>query len=136
MYYAPHIADWGIGHIPSMEQWLALKTAVRAQSPKVEFGDPPDDIHRRFLERPGAEGYVHKPAVFGYDATPATYRAADPLKTGFPVPDEDLRVRLRWDGLLMAEQLPEPEFCANVLDLEDPAAYFRALRAAGVPRAG
>jgi Radical SAM superfamily. len=131
MSYAPHLADWGEAHNLSLEQWRSLKSAVQAQSPDTAFGDPPDDVHQQFHDRRGLEHYQHPPAVFGGTATPANYQLADPLKSGFPVPDEKLRLRLRWDGLLMAEQLPEDEFRINILDLPDPRAYFLALRNAG-----
>jgi|GEM_PF-892689 len=131
MYYAPHLADWGPQHILSMDEWRALKSAVQSRSLKVAFGDPADDIHQQFRDRRGVEHYEHPPAVFGGNATVTSYQRADPLQSGFPVPDEELRVRMRWDGLLMIEQLPEWEFRVNILDLPDPPAYFRALRAAG-----
>jgi len=124
------------GGSPIFFRWKTLRAGLLAEWPEIAFGDPPDDIHRQFRERPGAEHYEHTSAVFGRDATPENYRHADPLTTGFPVPDEDLRLRLRWDGLLMAEQLPEPEFRANILDLSDPAAYFHALRTAGAAAQG
>lgn len=131
MYYAPHLADWGNEHMLSREQWDALKTTLRAATPEVAFGDPMPEVFDQFRERRGLEQYQHPPAVFGGTATREDYQPADPLLSGFAVPDEDLRLRMRWDGLLMVEQLPEWEFRANILDLPDPVAYFRALRSAG-----
>lgn len=46
------------------------------------------------------------------------------------MPDKNFRLRMRWDGLLMAEELPEWEMRININDLSDPADYFTRLRAA------
>lgn len=130
--YLPHLAEWGREHLLSLEQWAALRRDLEALGPqyRLSFGDPAPDVHRQFEQLDGVSTMEHPPAVFGGSSTPATYRAADPLQTGVTVPDEDFRLRLRWDGLLMAEQLREDDFRANVLDLVDPDAYFRHLRAA------
>jgi MoaA/NifB/PqqE/SkfB family radical SAM enzyme len=131
MYYAPHLADWGNEHMLTREQWDGLKATLGAVAPHVAFGDPSPEVYEQFRERRGLEQYQHPPAVFGGTATREDYQPADPLKSGYLVPDEDLRLRMRWDGLLMIEQLPEWEFRANILDLPDPVAYFRAVRSAG-----
>lgn len=131
MYYLPHVAEWGAEHIMSLAEWEQVKRGLLAlpMGHTLAFGEPEPDAHKKFAELPGLDTYEHQPAVFGGTVTPETYRRVDPLETGFPVPDEPLRLRLRWDGLVMAEQLPEDEFRINVLDLKDPA-YFHRLRAA------
>jgi len=132
MYYLPHVAEWGAEHIMSLADWEQLKRDLLAlpMGDTLAFGEPEPDAHRKFAELPGLDTYEHQPAVFGGTVKPDTYRRVDPLETGFPVPDEPLRLRLRWDGLVMAEQLPEDEFRVNVIHLDDAVGYFRRLRAA------
>lgn len=131
MYYLPHVAKWGAEHILPLDEWEQLKKDLFAlpMGDTIAIGEPEANVHAKFRDLPGYEEYESMPAVFGGDVTPENYRRVDPLESGFPVPDEPLRLRLRWDGLLMAEQLPEDEFRINVLDLKDPT-YFYRLRAA------
>lgn len=131
MYYLPHVAEWGAQHIMSLDEWAQLKRDLLAlpMGDTLAFGEPEPDAHQKFTELPGIDTYESMPAVFGGDVTPDTYHRVDPLETGHPVPDEPLRLRLRWDGLIMAEQLPEDAFRLNVLHLDNPLAYFHRLRA-------
>jgi uncharacterized Fe-S cluster-containing radical SAM superfamily protein len=132
MYYAPHLAAWGASRIPALEDWRRLRDRIEGENPGylLRFAEPPADIERRFAERRGVKGYEHPKAVFGGPDTKPGYRAEDPLVSGFPVPDRDFRLRMRWDGLMMAEELPEWEMRTNINDLRDPAGYFTRLRAA------
>ncbi len=132
MYYLPHVAHWGAEHIMSLAEWEQLKRDLQAlpMGHTLAFGEPEPDAHRKFAELPGLDTYQSMPAVFGGDVTTETYLRVDPLETGHPVPDEPLRLRLRWDGLIMAEQLPEDAFRVNMLHLEDVTGYFHRLRAA------
>ncbi|MCF3651135.1 radical SAM protein [Synoicihabitans lomoniglobus] len=136
MYYLPHVAEWGADHIMSLDEWEQLKRDLLAlpMAHTLAFGEPEPDAHKKFQELPGIDTYEHVAAVFGGTVTTENYRRVDPLETGYAVPDEPLRLRLRWDGLIMAEQLPEDEFRLNVLHIEDPK-YFYRLRAAAPLRA-
>jgi hypothetical protein len=121
----------------SLDEWEQLKRDLLAlpMGNTLAFGEPEPDAHQRFRDLPGIDTYEHQPAVFGGTVTPENYVRVDPLETGHPVPDEPLRLRLRWDGLIMAEQLPEDAFRHNVLHLEDAHTYFHRLRAAAPLRA-
>lgn len=132
MYYLPHVAKWGVDHILELSEWEQLKRDLLAlpMGHTLAFGEPEPDAHRKFRELPGFDTYEHPPAVFGGTVTPDTYRRVDPLETGHPIPDEPLRLRLRWDGLIMAEQLPEDAFRLNMQHVDDAAGYFHRLRAA------
>ncbi|HEX2100651.1 MAG TPA: radical SAM protein, partial [Candidatus Synoicihabitans sp.] len=80
MYYSPHLADWGVDHIMSMDQWRELKETLLRQFPdhRLDLCDPVDDIHARFNERRGVDLYEHPPAVFGGTMTATNYEAVDP----------------------------------------------------------
>ncbi len=135
MYYLPHVAKWGADHILPLDDWEQLKRDLFAlpMGDTIAIGEPEADVHAKFRDLPGYDTYESMPAVFGGDVTRETYRRVDPLATGFPVPDQPLRLRLRWDGLLMAEQLPEDEFRLNVHDLTDPTYFYRLRAAAPLP---
>jgi hypothetical protein len=135
MYYLPHVAKWGADHILPLDEWEQLKRDlfVLPMGDTIAIGEPEANVHTKFRDLPGYDTYESMPAVFGGDVTRETYRRVDPLETGFPVPDEPLRLRLRWDGLLMAEQLPEDEFRINVHDLTDPTYFYRLRAAAALP---
>ncbi len=137
MYYLPHVAEWGAEHIMSLDEWAQLKRDLLAlpMGHTLAFGEPEPDAHQKFAELPGLDTYQSMPAVFGGDVTTETYRRVDPLENAHPVPDEPLRLRLRWDGLIMAEQLPEDAFRFNMLHLEDASGYFHRLRASAPLRA-
>ena len=135
MYYLPHVAKWGAEHILPLDDWEQLKKDLFAlpMGDTIAIGEPEADVHAKFRDLPGYDEYESMPAVFGGDVTPENYRRVDPLETGYPVPDEPLRLRLRWDGLIMAEQLPEDEFRLNVLDLTDPTYFYRLRASASLP---
>ena len=137
MYYLPHVAEWGAQHIMSLDEWAQLKRDLFAlpMGHTLAFGEPEPNAHQKFAELPGLDTYQSMPAVFGGDVTTETYRRVDPLESGHPIPDEPLRLRLRWDGLIMAEQLPEDAFRFNVLHLQDAKTYLHRLRAAAPLRA-
>ncbi len=135
MYYLPHVAKWGADHILPLDDWAQLKRDLFAlpMGDTIAIGEPEADVHAKFRDLPGYDEYESMPAVFGGDVTPETYRRVDPLETGFPIPDEPLRLRLRWDGLVMAEQHPEDEFRLNVLHLNDPTYFYRLRAQAPLP---
>jgi hypothetical protein len=54
---------------------------------------------------------------------------------GRQLPDEALRLRLRWDGVMMLEQYPEALYRVNLNKLEKPAEYFQTMRMAAALQA-
>jgi sulfatase maturation enzyme AslB (radical SAM superfamily) len=132
MYYTPHIAEWGVSHVLATGEWWPLRERIMAENPDLmlAFGDPPDGVEAQFETRDGVADYEHPETVFGGSDTKPGYIHADPLTSGFAVPDRNFRLRMRWDGLMMAEELPEWEMRTNINDLPDPGGYFTRLRAA------
>jgi hypothetical protein len=54
----------------------------------------------------------------------------EPVAVGPSLPDEALRLQLRWDGVVVGEKVPERVFRVNINKLENPARYFESLRLA------
>ena len=135
MYYLPHVSEWGEKHILSLDAWNNLKLRMGEESyfPKILFSEPEDGAHEKFALKPGVETYESPVAVFGGLATPEDYLQVDPIALGTVIPDEPFRMRMRWDGLLMMEQLREDDFRQNVLEV-GPDYFYRMRRKASRSR--
>lgn len=120
MFYVPHASEWGESRILETTEWVDLKESASndASLGPIEFYDPEEGVHEKFREKPGLENYESPVAVFGGAATPSNYKPVDPLVNGTSISDEPLRFRLRWDGLMMMETLPEDQFRQNILDID------------------
>jgi molybdenum cofactor biosynthesis enzyme MoaA len=130
VYYVPHIIEWGRQHLLSPEQWSELETALAPlRSPTLAVAGLSELMRQQFEEGSGLEGYQAREAPFGGEANPPI---ADAEYIGRLAPNEPLSLKLRWDGLIMADRLPEQVFTVNLNSLDDPVAYFDTLRAAAV----
>ena len=96
---------------------------------------PVTGTREQFEEERGLVDYVARETSFGGSQDPAMMAVPDPTAIGRMLPDEALRLRLRWDGVMMTEQISEDVFRVNVNKLEQPAAYFAALRLAAMTKA-
>lgn len=128
MFYVPHASEWGEDRILDLDEWDELKVLTNNSLGEgtAHFYDPEPGVHAKFKDKPGLASYVSPEAVFGGAATPEGYIRVDPMATGTNLKDEPLRLRLRWDGLLMMETLSEDEFRQNVLDVDRE--YFLDMR--------
>lgn len=130
IFYMPHIADWGSQHILPLARWKMLKDSIQKQPDFdfVSFFDPIPETFESFAKRSGTEAYQSPAAVFGGNATPQIHQAADPLENGAELFDEPIPLRLRWDGLLKHDKLPEAAFLRYAQNTNPE--YFARLRAA------
>jgi molybdenum cofactor biosynthesis enzyme MoaA len=143
VYYRPHLAKWGRDHILDPAEWAELERSLAPLAwNALTIAGPPADTVENFLEERGFGEYVAREVAFAnMDGQPATI--PDPARAGPLFSDTPLRLRLRWDGLIVsgmpytgvesprggeAPSPPEPYFKVNVIQLEQPAAYFDALQ--------
>jgi molybdenum cofactor biosynthesis enzyme MoaA len=128
VYYMPHIAEWGRRHVLSPEQWAELETELEPlRSPTLLVGPPSDGTRESFEEGSGLESYQAPEAPWGGpEANPPVVEAE---QAGRQFADDQIRVRLRWDGLMISDRAGEHAFSVNVNSLNDPAAYFETIRA-------
>ncbi|MBD5778703.1 radical SAM protein [Pelagicoccus sp. NFK12] len=134
IFYQPHIAKWGQKNILPLDQWNEMKQEVEshAGSEHVEFYDPFPDTHSSFEKAIGIDTYKPSPAVFGGTCNPKQYTPADPLVNNrTKIPNEPLTFRLRWDGLLSHEKMPESDFLEYIQNLTPK--YFVDMRIASQP---
>jgi molybdenum cofactor biosynthesis enzyme MoaA len=131
VYYMPHILEWGRQYLPNAEQWTELEAAVAPlSSPTLTLYGPTEQTRQQFEEGSGLESYQPREAPWG--GSEANLPVADAEHVGSQLPNEPLYLRLRWDGLMMSDRLPEQSFRANLSALDDPAAYFETMRAAAM----
>ncbi len=131
IYYMPHIMEWGRQHVLSAEQWTELETALAPlKSPTLVLGAPTEDARQGFEQGYGLENYQAPEAPWGGQETNPP--VVEPEQLGRQFDDDQLRLRLRWDGLMISERPSEHAFTVNVNSLDDPATYFEAIRAAAV----
>jgi molybdenum cofactor biosynthesis enzyme MoaA len=131
VYYMPHIVEWGRQHLLSPDQWSELETSLLPlSSPTLSIAGPAEETRGQFEEGFGVNGYQPQEAPWG--GAEAHPPAVEADHVGRQLPDAPLRLRLRWDGLMMSEWLSEEAFSVNVAALDDPAAYFEAVRAAAL----
>ncbi|MDQ8185919.1 radical SAM protein [Pelagicoccus sp. SDUM812002] len=130
IFYQPHIAKWGQKNLLSSKKWNAMKDRIQTSlgMDHVEFFDPLPDTHKSFEQAKDADTYRPSPAVFGGTCSPTNYRIADPITNQAVIPDEPLSFRLRWDGLISHEKIPENDFLHYVQNLSPE--YFIKLREA------
>jgi molybdenum cofactor biosynthesis enzyme MoaA len=135
VYYMPHIIEWGRQHLLSPEQWTELETTLAPlSSPTLTVAGPSEHTRQQFEEGFALEDYQPLEAPWGAQGGNPPNVDADHI--GHQLPNEPVRLRLRWDGLIMAERLPEQVFKINVNTLDDPAAYFETMRVAAAKNSG
>lgn len=128
VYYMPHIAEWGRKHVLNSQQWAELEAALEPlRSPTLLIGPPTDETRQSFEEGSGLESYQAPEAPWGGpEANPPIVEAE---QAGRQFEDDQLRLRLRWDGLMISDRPSENAFIVNVNSLNDPFAYFETIRA-------
>lgn len=128
LFYQPHIADWGKENILSLKSWKDLKSSLEHEDgfAHTEFYDPLPNTHKDFENKEGSDTYEPYTAVFGGNCTPSEHTRSDPLENNSSIPNEALRLRLRWDGLLVHELMPEKDFLQFSQNLNPE--YFINLR--------
>jgi len=118
--------------------WADLERQL-AQSPyasKLTTCGPLGGVREQFETPPAMDEYLAtREAPFGGAEDPALLPVIDPAEMGRQLPDEALRLRLRWDGVMMLEQYPEALYRVNLNKLEKPAEYFQTMRMAAALQA-
>jgi hypothetical protein len=131
IYYFPHVAEWGDDHVLGLEGWTeienALATGVAAQ--RVALSGPQAGVWDDFKEKRGLAEYVHTETSFGAADNALSSPLPSPADVARLMPDEPLRLRLRWDGLMIIEQIPEHLCRFNLANIPDPGTYFAEIRA-------
>jgi molybdenum cofactor biosynthesis enzyme MoaA len=132
MYYLPHLAQWGKERILSQPEWDRLEAALARCHALTELtvSGPRLETRGQFEHEDGVADYVARDNAFGGADDGMSAEPADPAGIGRRLRDEPLRLRLRWDGLVLLDQCLETEFRVNLNRLNAPGAYFLAMRAA------
>jgi hypothetical protein len=137
LYYSPHLASWGREHLLGPDAWADLEGNL-ARSPyasRLTICGPLGGVREQFEVEPEKDEYLAtREAPFGGAEDPALLPVIDPAEMGRQLPDEALRLRLRWDGVMMLEQVPEALYRVNLNKLERPAEYFQTMRRAAAQR--
>jgi len=130
MYYLPHIADWGLEHMLELNQWASLEAQLRAlaRGERLQLVGPEPGVLEKFKHHEGIEKYFPMESPFGGTEDPMTVPLLSPEEAGRLAPDEPFRMRLRWDGMSMIEQVPEVQHRVHLPRLPDPAAYLLQMR--------
>jgi len=81
-----------------------------------------------FKEKRGLAEYVHTETSFGAADNALNSPLPPPEEVAKLMPDEPLRLRLRWDGLMIIEQVPEHLCRFNLANIADPGTYFAEIR--------
>ncbi len=131
IYYEPHLAHWGKDHILDVSEWEELERSLAPlASPSLAICGPDEKTRARFEEEQGVSDYVALPNHYGGSEDPSALIVPEPVAVGPSLPDEALRLQLRWDGVVVGEKVPERVFRVNINKLENPARYFESLRLA------
>ena len=137
IYYVPHVAHWGKEHILNAAEWAELERMLApvAATGHLSVAGPVNGTREQVEEERGLADYVARETSFGGSQDPAHMVVPDPAVIGRMLPDEALRLRMRWDGVMMTEQISEDLFRVNINKLEYSAAYFASLRVAAMGKA-
>lgn len=132
MFYLPHLAHWGKEHILSPAEWTRLEAALAPLRATTELNvcGPIQGTREQFEHEQGLNDYIARENAFGTSEDSAQLPVPDPAEIGRQLPDEPIRLRLRWDGLLAMDGRPEAFFQVNINRIDDPIAYFERMRAA------
>jgi molybdenum cofactor biosynthesis enzyme MoaA len=131
IYYVPHLAGWGKDHILNTVEWAEMEALLLPlASPTLAIAGPMPETQEKFKEEQGVAAYIAPKNFFGGDDNPAVIATPNPNDIGFKMPDEALLLRLRWDGMMTSEQVPEDIFRVNLNNIEQPAGYFELVRLA------
>jgi molybdenum cofactor biosynthesis enzyme MoaA len=131
IYYGPHLARWGKNHILDANEWAALERSLAPlASPTLSLCGPYQVTRELFEEEHGLSDYIPPENHFGGKEDPRTLTVPEPAAIGRYLPDEALRLSLRWDGVMVGQNAPEEVFRVNINKIEYPARYFESLRVA------
>jgi molybdenum cofactor biosynthesis enzyme MoaA len=130
IYYFPHVANWGAGHVLSLEQWRELEErfAPAVAAERMVLAGPRSDVWDDFRDKKGLADYVARETSFGGGDDASTAPVAPAAEAAVHMPNEPLRLRLRWDGLTVIEQIPEAVYRVNLGTIASPGRYFVELR--------
>ncbi len=137
LYYMPHLAHWGKEHLLSPEQWNELEAALEPQKATTELVlcGPIEGTREQFEHEQGLSDYIARENAFGGADETYPTAAPDVAVAAQRLPDEPIRLRMRWDGLTVLEAR-EDLFRANLNTIDQPLAYFDELRRAIRARSG
>jgi len=129
-YYLPHIARWGSEHMLAPNEWAELEQALVPLATFTELivAGPPPGVYEDFEHQPGLDDYTSPESPFGGSDDATKIAVPDPVQIGRQLPDEALRLRMRWDGVTTLEQQPDHVFRINLNLLDNAVKYFDALR--------
>ena len=130
IYYFPHVAEWGEDHVLSLEGWQRIEDALAPEvaSQRVALSGPQAGVWDDFKEKRGLAEYVHTETSFGAANNAMDDAVPSPAEVAKLMPDEALRLRLRWDGLMIIEQIPEHLCRFNLAKIPKPAEFFLEIR--------
>ncbi|HUG10126.1 MAG TPA: radical SAM protein [Opitutaceae bacterium] len=130
IYYFPHVAEWGEEHVLSLDGWRTIEKALApgVAAQRVALAGPQAGVWDDFKEKRGLAEYVHTETSFGAADNAIASPAPSPAEVARNMPDEPLRLRLRWDGLMVIEQIPEHLCRFNLANIADPGTYFAEIR--------
>lgn len=132
IYYASHLARWGKDHILDVSEWAQLEESLAPMaSPSLIVSGPAQATRDQFEQ----ESPTWSAENAFMSAADGSRSAPEPDEVARILPDEALRFRLRWDGLMAFTNWPDHVFSVNVNKIEHPSRYFEALRRAAAARA-
>jgi MoaA/NifB/PqqE/SkfB family radical SAM enzyme len=127
-YYMPHLVNWIEHHLLTKEEWKLLeqKMAVFPASYRFTMVGPPEGYYESFEADSEATVYVAPEAPFGgpYPIQPTVVETALQKITQ----QEELVLKLRWDGAIVVEGISEDEVRIDVNQLHSPAAFFKTMQ--------
>ena len=133
IYFVPHVAPWGREHILDMDEWSRLESAMqplRQRLKHLTLSGPAEGAHAKFAEDESLKDYVARETAFGGSDDASSLPIPDAVAIGSQLMDQPLKLRLRWDGLMMIEDKPESFFRVDINRLTDPRSYFETMRIA------
>lgn len=130
MFYLPHLARWGKEHILADSEWTTLERSLLPlkSSHNLDIMGPYEGVRDQFEAAQGLESYVARETAFGGAGDAMDQPIPAPQEVAPHIPDDALRLRMRWDGLLGMDNCPEDIFGVNVKHLPSPSDYFYRLR--------
>jgi molybdenum cofactor biosynthesis enzyme MoaA len=130
IYYFPHVAEWGEDHVLSLDGWRGIEEALApgVAAQRIALAGPQAGVCDDFKEKRGLAEYVHTETSFGAADNALNSPVPPPEEVARLMPDEPLRLRLRWDGMMIIEQVPEHLCRFNLANIADPGSYFAEIR--------
>ena len=126
IYYQPHLAEWGREHMLSLAEWNELASRLKSLPPPVlvALDGPYGDAIEQYETAEGADNYQAPTVSIGNSYGEELPPNPDPEILGRSLRNEPLKLRMRWDGLIV---LGDRSFI-NLNELGDPAGFFRLVR--------